>query len=72
MSTKRIAMASSASQAPWVNFVITMITSTMLVSEPPTVLMICERRICRRALRVALGAQLPVPVPHHAPLADLN
>ena len=49
ISTKRIGIATSTSQAPWVNFVSTMITRTTLVSEPPTVLMICERRIRRRA-----------------------
>ena len=37
------------SQAPRVNLVITMITRTTVVSDPPMVLMTCERRIRRRS-----------------------
>jgi len=44
----RIGIATITSQAPCVNFVITMITRTTVVSVPPRVLMICERRILRR------------------------
>ena len=47
--TNRIGIATSTSQAPWVNLVSTMITRTTVVSVPPTVLMICDRRIRRRA-----------------------
>jgi hypothetical protein len=51
ISRKISGIETSTSHAPCVNLVRTTIASTTVVSDPPTVLMICDRRIRRRTCR---------------------
>ena len=53
-----------------VNFVTSTMSSTTLVMSAPKQLITCDAAHPPPRGRVGLGAQQPVPVPHHAPLAD--